>query len=152
MGIFETFRLLLSPRNRLLKRLAATAADAENLAANLRRHAQMCTYPTIRDRLEELCESAATQANEMRELLLGNGVWPQLPSAPVHEGANNWERLRNDLTAAVAILRALRSQFAEWASIDPPLAERLRELASRADRQVERIRDLALKCDPQALD
>lgn len=152
MRIAETIRLLLSPRKRLLNRLAESAAEAEMLVANLARHTEMCSYPTLKAGLRELAAAEAVQANAMRELLLQNGVWPKLPSTPPHEGSSNWERLRNDLALQVKILRALRSQFSEWSAIDPEIAERLREAASEEDRRIEQLRDLTLKCDPQALD
>ena len=152
MRIVETIRLLLSPRSRLLNRLAETAADAEILAANLARHAERCTYPTLRAGLEELAAGETTQANMLRQLLLQNDVWPKFPSKPLHEGSSNWERLRNDLALQVKILRALQSQFPEWTAIDPKIAERLRESATEEDNHIEQLRDLTLKCDPHALD
>jgi bacterioferritin (cytochrome b1) len=152
MKIAKTIQMLLSPRKRLLSRLAETAADAELLAANLTRHTEMCSYPTLRAGLGELAAGEAAQANEMRELLLQNGVWPTLPRQPLHEGSSNWERLRNDLAVQVKILRALHAQIPEWAVIDPQVAERLRATAKNEDRFIDQLRDLTLKCDPHALD
>jgi hypothetical protein len=152
MRIIDKIRLLLSPRRRLLKRLAETAGDAETLAANLVRHTEMCSYPTLRAGLEEVAAAETAQANAVRELLLQNGVRPKLPSRLPHEGSSNWERLRNDLALQVKIVRALQSQFSEWTGIDPQIAERLRQSASEEDRNIEHLRDLTLKCDPQALD
>jgi bacterioferritin (cytochrome b1) len=152
MRIVEAIRLLLSPRKRLLDRLAETAADAEALAANLTRHTEMCTYPTLRAGLAEVAAAETAQANAMRQLLLENDVWPKLANRPLHEGSSNWERLRNDLDLQVKILRALRSQFSEWSAINPQIARRLRESANDQDRHIEQLRDLTLKCDPQALD
>jgi hypothetical protein len=152
MRIVETIRLLLSPRSRLLNRLAETAADAETLAANLTRHTEMCSYPTLRAGLEELAAEETAQANAMRQLVLQNGVWPKLPNRSSPEGSSNWERLRNDLALQIQILRALRSQLSEWTGIDPQIAERLRESADEEDRHIGQLRDLTLKCDPQALD
>ena len=152
MKIAETLRLLLSPRQRLLDGLAAIAEDNEALAANLSRHAEMCTFPTLRASLEQVAAAETAQAGAMRDLLLQNGVLPRLPGRPLHEGSSNWERLRNDLVLQVKILRALHTQLAEWTSIDQQLAERLRALAAQQDRWVEQLRDVTLKCDPQALD
>jgi hypothetical protein len=152
MRIGEMIRLLLSPRSRLLKRLAETGADAETLAANLIRHTEMCSYPTLRAGLEEVAAAETVQANAIRQLLLHNGVWPKLPNRTPHEGSSNWERLRNDLALQVKILRALQSQLSEWTGIDPQIAERLRASAIEEDRHIEQLRDLTLKCDPHALD
>jgi len=135
-----------------LNRLAETAADTETLAANLTRHAEMCSYPTLRAGVEELAAAETARANAMRQLLLQYGLWPKLPNKPSHEGSSNWERLRNDLMLQVKILRALHSQFSEWSAIDPEVAERLRESATEEEHLIEHLRDLTLKCDPQALD
>jgi bacterioferritin (cytochrome b1) len=151
-SIVDMVRLWLSPRKRLLNRLAETAADAEGLAANLTRHAELCTYPTLKAGLKELATTETGQANAMRQLLLDNGGSPQLPIVPLHDGSSNWERLRNDLALQVRILRALHSQLSEWSAIDPQIAERLRQSASQEERHIEQLRDLTLKCDPQALD
>jgi hypothetical protein len=152
MRMVEKIRQLLSPRGRLLDRLAETAADAEALAENLTRHTEMCSFPTLRAGLKELAAAETVRANAMRQLLLQNSVRPKCLRNPPHQGASNWERLRNDLALQVKILRALRSQFSEWTAIDPLIAEQLRECATEEDRHVEQLRDLTLKCDPQALD
>ncbi len=152
MGIVQRIRLLLSPRSRLLNRFAEIAADAETLAANLTRHTEMCSYLTIKAGLEQLAAAETAQANAMRRLLLQNGLWPKLPGRRAHEGSSNWERLQNDLAREVKILRALQSQLAEWTSVDPQIAERLRNFAAKEDRQIGQLRDLTLRCDPQALD
>jgi bacterioferritin (cytochrome b1) len=152
MSIADRIRLLLSRRKRLLNRLAETAADAETLAANLTRHTELCSYPTLRAGLERLAAVETAQANAMRELLLQNGGWPKLSSTLPHQGSSNWERLSNDLALQVKILRGLNSQLSEWSSIDPQIAERLRVSATEEDRHIAQLRDLTLKCDPQALD
>jgi hypothetical protein len=100
----------------------------------------------------DLATAETAQANSMRQLLLENGVWPRLPSSPLHEGSSNWERLRNDLTLQIKILRSLHSQFVEWIAIDPQIGERLSQSAAEEDRRIEQLRDLTLRCDPQALD
>jgi bacterioferritin (cytochrome b1) len=150
--ISEMIRGFLSPRWRLLKRLAETAGDAELLAASLMRHTEMCGYPALRTGLEEVAAAETTQANGLRQLLLQHGIWPKLPARPAHEGSSNWERLRNDLALQVKIFRALQSQFSQWNGIDPQIAECLREIAAAEDRHIAQLRDLTLKCDPQALD
>jgi hypothetical protein len=152
MSFVEKIRLMLSPRSRLLSRLAETVADTELLAANLTRHAEMCDYPTLKAGLEELAAAETMQANMMRQLLLQQGVWPKSASQPAHEGSSNWERLSNDLGLQIKILRALHSQFSEWSAIDSAIGERLRQSATEEDRHIEQLRDLTLKCDPQALD
>jgi bacterioferritin (cytochrome b1) len=152
MSIVEKIRLLLSPRSRLLNRLAETTADAETLAADLTRHTEMCSYPTLRAGLKDLAAAETAQADMMRRLLLQNGGCPKIPNKPSHEGSSNWERLQKDLALQIKILRALQSQLAEWVPVDLPMAERLRQSLIEADRHIEQLRDLTLKCDPQALD
>jgi hypothetical protein len=152
MTIGQTIRLLLSPRKRLLNQFAATVADAEALAENLRRHSELSSSPGLKAAVEKLAAAAATEARAMRELLLENGVSPKLPDRPVHLGSSNWDRLRRDLELQVEILRALHLQHPEWTSIDSKIAERMRQFASEQERNVSVLRDLALKCDPHALD
>ena len=148
----EKIRQWLSPKSRLLNRLAETAAEAEALAGNLTRHTELCTYPTLRAGLQALAAAETAQANTMRQLVLRNGVSPKVPLLPPHQGASNWERLSNDLALQVKIVRALRSQVSEWSAIDPLIAAQLDECATAEDRHIGQLRDLTLKCDPQALD
>lgn len=152
MKIARISQMLLSPRKRLLNRLAETAADAELLAANLARHRDMCGYPTLKAGLEQLAAAEAEQANTIRQLLFQNGVCPKLPRRPPHDGSSNWERLRSDLAIQLKILRALHAQIPEWTAVEPQVAELLREAAQKADSYIDRLRDLTLKCDPQAID
>jgi hypothetical protein len=151
MRIAERIGLWLSPRRRLLNQLAAVAAQAETLAANLVRHARLCDFPTLKAGLEKLAGAETAQTNALRELLLENRFWPRLPARRFREGSSNWERLHQDLALQVEILRALQSQVPEWTGIDPRIAEHLYNLAVEEDRQIGRLRDLTLKCDPQAL-
>lgn len=152
MGIIDRIRMTLSPRARLLARLARPAGDAETLAANLKRHAESCTAVAIKPRLEQLAHAEAAQALALRAILLERGAWPAMPAAPAHDGSSNWERLNHDLDLHVRIWRELNLQLAEWESVEPALAETLRRFAEREDRNISELRDLALKCDPQALD
>ena len=152
MTIGQTIRLLLSPQKRLLNQFTATAADAEKLAENLRRHSELCSAPGLKAAVEKLAAAAATEARNMRELLLENGAWPKLPDRPVHVGSSNWDRLRSDLELQVEILRALHLQHPQWTSIDSKVAERIRQFASEQELNLSVLRDLTLKCDPQALD
>jgi hypothetical protein len=152
MGIIQRIRSSLSSRTRLLEQLARIAGQVETLAARLRAHAEVCSYPTIKIGLEQLAVTQAAQANILRELLLDRGAWPALPQTPVHEGSSNWERLNGDLTLHIRLFRHLNLQLAEWEVVDPELALRLREFAAEGDETLADLRDLALKCDPQALD
>jgi hypothetical protein len=151
MRIVELIRAMLSPRLRLLRRLAEIAGDAELLAENLTRHTSMCNYANLRTGLEEVAAAETAQAIAIRQLLLENGTRPQVAAQPPHDGSSNWERLRNDLALQIKILRALQFQLSEWTSIDSLMAERLRESAREQDRYIGQLRDLTLKCDPQAL-
>jgi hypothetical protein len=152
MGIFARIRSSLSPRTRLLDQLAQIAGHLETLAANLKHHAALCSYPTIKAGLERLGSAEAAQSNVLHEVLLDRGVWPKLPETPVRDGSNNWERLNFDLTMLVALSRDLNVQIAEWESVEPALAARLRDFSADEERNLADLRDLALKCDPQALD
>jgi len=152
MGIIERIHAAFSPRTSLLAELAETAGHVEALASNLRRHADECAYPNIKAGLGRLAQSETAQANALRELLLDRGAWPRLPDVSVHDGSNNWERLKRDLELQVRLVRELNLQIPEWASVDSDLSERLREFAAKEDENIGELRDLTLKCDPQALD
>jgi hypothetical protein len=152
MGILERIRSSLSSRTRLLEQLARIAGQVETLAARLKAHAEMCSYPTLKTGLERLAMTQAAYADILRELLLDRGAWPTLPQTSVREGSNNWERLNADLALQVRLFRDLNLQIVEWEVVEPQLAARLREFAAEQDKTLADLRDLALKCDPQALD
>jgi len=152
MRVAERIRLLLSPRTRLFDQLAATAADAETLSANLSRHSERCDYPTLKAGLAELAAAQRAQSDVLRRLLLENSFWPKLPGAPVHEGSSNWQRLQHDLALQLRILRALQSQLPQWMHLEVQVAERLRKFVAEQDRLIGQLRDFTLRCDPQALD
>jgi len=152
MGILARIRSSLSPRARLLDHLAISAGRFETLAMNLKDHAAMCTYTSIRAGLEQLAEAQAEQALVLREILVERGVRPRPAETPVHQGSSNWERLSADLAREVALHRDLNMEIAEWDGVEPKVAERLREFAAKEDENIAVLRDLTLRCDPQALD
>ena len=152
MGIIEALRASLSPRTRLLRRLAVIGGANERLAADVKRHAGMCDYPGLKSGLETAAVAEAADAQALRVLLLAHDVCPAPPGVEHREGANHWARISSDLAAEIELVRGLNAAAAEWEGVDPGIAERLRELAAGKDQTLGLLRDLALKCDPQALD
>ncbi len=152
MGIIAAICESLSPRTRLLRQLAAIAGENERLAASLKHHAAMTDYPGIKSGLETAAAAAAADVRTLRGLLLAHDVWPAMPPAEFHEGANNWARISSDLAAETELMRSLNMAVAEWEGVDRAMADRLRELAAGKSQTIALLRDLALKCDPQALD
>ena len=152
MGLLERIRSSFSPRARLLDHLAISAGRFESLAASLRRHAAMCAYPNIKDGLERLATVEAAQAAVLHEMLRERGSLPRPPQQRSHHGSNNWERLSGDLAIQVELHRYLNMEIAEWESVEPAVAERLRDFAALELDNIAILRDLTLKCDPQALD
>lgn len=152
MGIIEAIRTSLSPRTRMLRRLATIAGESERLAASLKRHAAMGDYPGLKLGLATAALAEAADAQALRVLLLAHDVWPALPTAELREGANHWARIGADLAAEVELVRSLNAAVAEWEGVDARIAERLRELGLGKDQTLGLLRDLGLRCDPQALD
>jgi hypothetical protein len=152
MGMFEKIRSSLSPQARLLAELAVTAGGYETLATNLKRHAELCTYPTLRAGLERLAAAEAAQERKLRAVLLDRGVWPRPSSEPQREGFSNWERIGSDLALGSKLFRDLNWQIVEWETVEPEFATWLREFVAEEDGNLGLMRDLGLKCDPLALD
>jgi hypothetical protein len=96
-----------SPRSRAVDMLASVAMRYRVLAANLKQHAEMCNYPTIRAGLEELAAAEEAQAKALEGFLSGNNH--QAASGPMIQldGANNWQRLKADLTLQSQMLSDL---------------------------------------------
>jgi hypothetical protein len=152
MGIIEAIRTSLSPRTRMLRRLAMIAGESARLAASVKRHAAMCDYPGLKSGLETAALAEAADAQTLRALLLAHDVWPALPKPELREGASNWARIGADLAAEVELVRSLNAAVAEWEGVDAGIAEQLRELGLGKDQTLGLLRDLGLRCDPQALD
>lgn len=151
MGIIEAIRRSMSPRARLLRRLAVIAGENERLAKSLQRHAAMCDYSGLKSGLAIAAVAEAADAQALR-VLLPHDVWPALPEVELREGASNWARIGSDLAAEVELVRGLNAAVAEWEGVDQGIAEKLRELGIGKDQTLGLLRDLGLKCDPQALD
>jgi hypothetical protein len=152
MTILDRLRPSFSARARLLDQLAVSAGKFEMLAADLKRHAEKCSYPNIKTGLERLAEVETAQALVLREMMLEHEASPRPADIPAHDGANNWERLSSALALQTALHRDLNLEIAEWDAIAPQLAERLRRFADEEENNIAKLRDLTLRCDPQALD
>lgn len=150
MGFFE--KLLSSPDKTALAELAELAGRKEALVERLKRHAEMCSYPTIRAGLERLAAGQAETFEALRGILTGRGTWPRPPEASPREGSNNWERLSNDLATLHALAMGMQKAAGIWEGIDQSISDKLATIAATDDEAEGALRTLALKCDPQALD
>jgi len=148
----EKIRTSFSYKTRMRERLAVAAGRYETLGQQLKRHAELCTYPNIKAGLERLAEDEAGQANALRRILADLGAWPRLAETPSHDGSSNWERVSGDLALQTKLFRELNTRVVEWEGVDPGVAARLRKFLDREDRNAGTLRDLVLKCDPQAFD
>jgi hypothetical protein len=150
MGFFE--RLMSSPDKNALAELAELAGRKEALIDRLVRHAAMCSYPAIRASLEKIAAHQTTSFEVLRSILADHETWPRPPEATPREGANNWERLSNDLTILHTLAAGIQKEVAVWQGVDSAVAEKLAPIALEDLDAESELRQLALKCDPQALD
>jgi hypothetical protein len=150
MGFFD--RLLSSPDKTAVAEMAELAGRKEALIARLRRHAAMCSYPTIKAGLEHIADGQEETFKVLRGILTDRGTWPRPPEATPREGSNNWERLSNDLATMHALAMGMQKAAGVWEGIDQAVADKLAPIAASDDDAEGALRTLALKCDPQALD
>jgi len=90
----------------------------------------------------------------MRAILSDRGLWPRPPEEASHEGANNWERLSNDLEILLQFARELHRHAMRWEGEgeNAKLGETLMKIADEASEDEFELRLLVAKLDPQALD
>jgi bacterioferritin (cytochrome b1) len=141
-----------SPRSRAIDMLASVAGRYRVLAANLRNHAAMCKYPTMRAGLEDLAAIEEEQAEALDGILMLDGRKPSPQPIVQLDGANNWQRLKADLTLQAQMLSDLNQAIVILEGRDHHAAAKLREMATDEERNLGDLRDLVLKCDTQALD
>lgn len=141
-----------NPRSRAIDMLAAAATRYRVLAANLKQHAAMCKYPTIRAGLEGLAATEEAQAETLDRFLADEGRSATSQPIVQLDGANNWQRLKADLTLQAQLLSDLNQAIVLLEGHDHHAAGRLRDLATDEERNLGDLRDLVLKCDTQALD
>jgi len=150
MGLFDWFRS--TPDKTAVAELADLAGRKETLMGRLRRHAAMCSYPTIKAGLERLAEEQAESFEVLRAILADRNTWPRPIEETPREGSNNWERLSGDLEILHALALGIQKAAGIWEGIDAAVAAKLMPIAVADGEAEARLRALALKCDPQALD
>jgi hypothetical protein len=132
--------------------LALVAMRYRVLAASLKQHAAMCEYPTIRAGLEGLAATEEAQAERLDRFLADETCNTTPPAIVRLDGANNWQRLKADLTLQAQMLSDLNQAIVLLEGRDHHAAARLRDFANDEERNLGDLRDLVLKCDTQALD
>ena len=152
MGILEKIGLSVSSEERLLDELTDLADRNQALVDRLRRHTEICPYPSMKQALERLAAKEAAHVNALKAILTPRGRWVSPRDLPSRNGANSWERITGDLE----ILSRLSIEFGRnamrWEAVNPEIAERLRTLVDEDAGVLGELRKLALKSDPQALD
>jgi hypothetical protein len=141
-----------NPRSRALDTISSLAARYRALGANLEGHAAMCRLPTIRANLEVLAATEKAQAQALDGFLTGEGRKPSLHPALLIDGSSNWQRLQADLALQAKLLSDLHQAIVLLEGLDHHAVARLREIATKEERNLGDLRDLVLKCDTQALD
>ena len=150
MSFAEWFRS--DPRSRALDAIAAIAARYRDLAANLERHSQASTYPTIRTALQRLSAEKIEQAEELGRFLATEGCKLPTPSPMSLDGASNWLRLKADLALEAESMRDLNQAIARLEGGEHRPAKWLRDFAANEERCLGELRDVVLRCDTYALD
>ncbi|HEX4209891.1 MAG TPA: hypothetical protein VHY56_05825, partial [Candidatus Binataceae bacterium] len=96
-----------NPRSRAIDTLRSLTARYRILGSNLKNHAKMCKYPTIRAGLEMLASTAEVQAKALDGFIAREGRSPAPQPTVRLDGANNWQRLKADLAYHVQMLADL---------------------------------------------
>ena len=152
MGILEKIGLSVSSEDRLLDELTDLAGRNQTLVDRLRRHTEICPYPSMKQALQRLAAKEASHVNALNAILTPHGRWASLRELPSRNGANSWERITGDLELLSRLSVELGRNAMHWEAVNPEIAERLRTLVDEDAAVLDELRKLALKSDPQALD
>ena len=151
MGILEKLGLSVSSEERLLDELTDLADRNQALVDRLRRHTELCPYPSMKQALERLAAKEAAHVNALKAILTPRGRWVSPRDLPSRNGANSWERITGDLELLSRLSIELGRNAMRWEAVNPEIAERLRTLVDEDAAVLGELRKLALKSDPQAL-
>src|SRR5580704_10753308 len=103
-----------SSAERLLEELSDIAGRYQALADRMARHAEQCTYPSMKTALERLAAKEARHAKALADFLAKRHRWASLIELQAREGTNNWERLTGDLTILSEASTELGHQVTHW--------------------------------------
>lgn len=106
----------------------------------------------MKSELESIAAKEAQHVKILNGILADHARWAKLVEVPIREGANNWERISNDLALLNDIHLALSREAIHWEAVDPSVSDKIRAVADEDNGLVSELRKLALKSDPQALD
>lgn len=152
MGILEKIGLSVSSEDRLLDELTDLAGRNQTLVDRLRRHTEICPYPSMKQTLERLAAKETAHVNALNAILTPHGRWASLKELPLRNGANSWERVTGDLELLSRLSIELGRNAMHWEAVNPEVAERLHALVEEDADVLGELRKLALRSDPQALD
>lgn len=154
MGLFTSIRRMAAgPRGRLLEDLTSSYRGEQQLADQLRTHAEAVPYPSLAGNLRDLAATNEQNGNLLRCEIerLGGSIRAAAP-APPRPGKNYWERLTFDLDD----LRTMSRQYVEfaqhWDTEYPEAAALFSKLARGTGASGRTVRDLIARSDSHAVD
>jgi hypothetical protein len=152
MELLEKISQSLTQRGRLLGQLATLTGRMQGLADRLVRHAELCVYPQMDAKIEEVAAAVKNNTKILNSILSENRVWARLPEMPAHQGTNNWERISGDQILLSRLNVDLNQQAVRWQAVDADVAERLWSVINEQTALIDALQEIAVRSDPQALD
>jgi len=141
-----------SSEERLLSELCDIAGKYQAVTDRLHRHAELCTYPSMKTALVRLAAKEDEHVKALSAILSQYRRWARPIELPAREGTSNWERLTGDFAILSEISTELGRLVTHWKTLDPEIGERLQAIVDQDADVLAELRKLALKADPQALD
>jgi hypothetical protein len=152
MELLEKITQSLTQRGRLLGQLATLAGRMQGLADRLVRHAELCVYPQMDTKIEEVAAAVKSNTKILNSILSENRVWAKLPEMPAHQGTNNWERISGDQILLSRLNVDLNQQAVRWQAVDADIAARLWSVINEQTALIDTLQEIAVRSDPQAID
>ena len=143
---------MASPDKKLVDDLAEITGRKQALVERLRRHATKCSVPRLREALERISAEEVRHVRTLTRILNDHHVWAKMPELPAHDGANNWERVSNDLELLSQLSLALGRQMLHWEAVNSEIAGEISTVISEDSLLLRQLREVAAKFDPQAFD
>jgi len=154
MGLFTSIRRMAAgPRGRLLEDLATSYHGEQQLADQLRAHAEAVPYPSLAGNLREIAGSNEHNGSLLKSEIerLGGSIRAPQPTLP-RPGKNYWERLTFDLDDLRAMSRRYVEFAQHWDIEYPEAAALFSKLARETGSSGRTVRDLIARSDSHAVD
>jgi len=124
--------------------------QTSNLAEQINLHAEKAPYPHVAERLRQIAGEKRSNANRLREKILGLGGRLEEAPGDTKSAKNHWERMVRDLSDQKALENSLLERAALLVEQAPELAELLRDIVAAQRPHKETLLDLIARADPQA--